>query len=51
MHAEGWDRRYATRELIWTAEPNRCLVDAAGLTPGRALDLAVDALVGAERAR
>lgn len=41
MDAEDWDRRYATSELIWTAEPNRFLVaEIAGLAPGRALDLA-----------
>lgn len=40
MDAAGWDRRYSTTELIWTAEPNRFLVDeATGLQPGRALDL------------
>lgn len=36
-----WDRRYAGRELIWTSEANRFLVqEAAGIAPGRALDLA-----------
>jgi SAM-dependent methyltransferase len=41
MDAEGWDRRYAGAELIWTAEPNRFLAaEAADLPPGRALDLA-----------
>jgi SAM-dependent methyltransferase len=36
-----WNRRYAGRELLWTAAPNRFLVaEAAGLTAGRALDLA-----------
>ena len=40
MDAEGWNRRYATSELIWTAEPNRFLVEQVGeLPPGRALDL------------
>ena len=40
MDAAGWDRRYSTTELIWTAEPNRFLVEeAAGLQSGRALDL------------
>lgn len=40
MEAADWDRRYATAELIWTAEPNRFLVEeAADLAPGRALDL------------
>jgi SAM-dependent methyltransferase len=38
---EEWNRRYAGRELLWTAQPNRFLVaEAADLTPGRALDLA-----------
>src|SRR5690606_6006021 len=33
--------RYATSELIWTADPNRFLVDEVrGLAPGRALDVA-----------
>ena len=36
-----WDLRYAGSELIWTAEPNRFLVEeVGGLPPGRALDLA-----------
>lgn len=36
-----WNRRYAGSELLWTARPNRVLVaETAGLTPGRALDLA-----------
>lgn len=40
MLPAGWDRRYSTTELIWTAEPNRFLVEeAAGIQPGRALDL------------
>jgi SAM-dependent methyltransferase len=39
--SEAWDRRYAGSELVWTAQPNRFLVaEAAGLTPGRALDIA-----------
>ena len=41
MDADGWNRRYATSELIWTAEPNRLLVEQVdGLQPGRALDVA-----------
>jgi len=41
MDREDWNRRYAGRELVWTGEPNRFLVaETAGLTPGRALDLA-----------
>ena len=36
-----WDARYARKELVWTAEPNRRFAaEAAGLSPGRALDLA-----------
>ena len=41
MDSRGWDRRYGGSELIWTAEPNRFLAaEVAGLSPGRALDLA-----------
>lgn len=41
MHSRVWDERYAGTELVWTSEPNRFLVErAAGLAPGRALDLA-----------
>lgn len=40
MDREGWNRRYETAELVWTAEPNRFLVaETASLTPGSALDL------------
>ncbi|GAA2502618.1 hypothetical protein GCM10010406_43930 [Streptomyces thermolineatus] len=36
-----WDERYASRELVWGAEPNRWVVrEAEDLEPGRALDLA-----------
>jgi SAM-dependent methyltransferase len=36
-----WNRRYAGRELLWTASPNRFLVaETEELAPGRALDLA-----------
>jgi SAM-dependent methyltransferase len=36
-----WDERYAGRELLWTAEPNRFVVqEASTLMPGRALDVA-----------
>ena len=36
-----WNRRYASAELVWTAQPNRFLVaEIAGLAPGHALDLA-----------
>jgi SAM-dependent methyltransferase len=35
-----WDRRYETSELVWTASPNRFVVEElTGLEPGRALDL------------
>jgi SAM-dependent methyltransferase len=35
-----WDERYASTELLWSAEPNRFVVEElAGLPPGRALDL------------
>jgi SAM-dependent methyltransferase len=38
---EDWNARYAARELLWTAEPNRLFVaEVEGLVPGRALDLA-----------
>jgi SAM-dependent methyltransferase len=38
---DNWNRRYAAKEFIWTVEANRFLVaEAAGLSPGRALDLA-----------
>ncbi len=41
MNRAEWNRRYAGTELLWTAEPNRFLVEeTAGLAPGRALDLA-----------
>jgi len=41
MDRAAWDARYAERELLWTAEPNRFLVSVAGhLEPGIALDLA-----------
>jgi SAM-dependent methyltransferase len=41
VDAATWDERYAGRELVWSAGPNRFLVERAGdLAPGRALDLA-----------
>jgi SAM-dependent methyltransferase len=41
MDSADWDRRYAGRELLWSSEPNRFLVQQAeSLTPARALDLA-----------
>ena len=40
MDSEDWNRRYATAELVWTAEPNRFLVaEVDGLPGGAALDL------------
>jgi SAM-dependent methyltransferase len=36
-----WNERYAGRELVWTAEPNRLFAaEVADLPAGRALDLA-----------
>jgi ubiquinone/menaquinone biosynthesis C-methylase UbiE len=41
MDAEAWDERYAATELIWSPGPNQFVeAECAGLTPGRALDLA-----------
>jgi SAM-dependent methyltransferase len=41
VRREYWDRKYEEQELLWSATPNRFLVaEAAGLAPGRALDLA-----------
>lgn len=41
MNRDDWDARYGASALVWTAEPNRFLVEeAADLAPGRALDLA-----------
>ena len=38
---EDWDARYAQKELLWTARPNRLFADeVGGLEPGRALDVA-----------
>ena len=38
---EDWDARYAQKELVWTAQPNRLFAaEVAALEPGRALDLA-----------
>jgi SAM-dependent methyltransferase len=35
-----WDARYASREQVWSGEPNRQLVaEAASLPPARALDI------------
>jgi 2-polyprenyl-3-methyl-5-hydroxy-6-metoxy-1,4-benzoquinol methylase len=39
VDARGWDERYAGRELIWSAEPNRFVVEqVTDLPAGRALD-------------
>lgn len=41
MDAAAWDHRYASAELVWTAEPNRFVAaELSDLPPGRALDLA-----------
>src|SRR5215217_7896374 len=41
MTPDDWDRRYAEPRLVWSAEPNRFVVEeVADLPPGRALDLA-----------
>ncbi len=38
--AEFWDERYASAERVWSGRPNQRLVEqAAGLTPGRALEV------------
>ena len=38
---EDWNSRYAQKELLWTAEPNRRFAaEVGGLEPGRALDVA-----------
>lgn len=38
---EDWNARYAQKELLWTAEPNRRFAaEVEGLAPGRALDVA-----------
>lgn len=40
MTSREWDERYGDRELLWSAQPNRFLVEeVTGLVPGRALDL------------
>ncbi len=40
MDRQQWNERYASTELVWTAEANRFVVEElAGLPPGRALDL------------
>ncbi|PWU45728.1 class I SAM-dependent methyltransferase [Micromonospora globispora] len=42
MDSRAWDERYASApELVWTAEPNRFVVEeVSNLSPGRAIDLA-----------
>ena len=41
MDAKQWDERYATKELVWGAEPNQFVkAQCEGLTPGMAIDLA-----------
>ena len=40
MESQEWDDRYAGRELVWTAQPNRFVVaELQDLAPGRALDV------------
>lgn len=41
MDAQAWNERYRQKDLVWTADPNRFVVEAVGdLEPGTALDLA-----------
>ncbi|MDZ7676192.1 MAG: class I SAM-dependent methyltransferase [Acidimicrobiales bacterium] len=41
MDADAWDDRYRATELVWSASPNQFVADrVAGITPGRALDVA-----------
>ncbi len=41
MDASGWDERYSGKDLAWSRDPNRWVVqEMAGNAPGRALDLA-----------
>lgn len=41
MESVDWDRRYATKDLLWSAGPNRWVEEVGlELPPGRALDLA-----------
>jgi len=38
---EDWNARYAQKELLWTARPNRLFAaEVEGIEPGRALDVA-----------
>jgi SAM-dependent methyltransferase len=41
LDAEGWDRRYAAKDCVFSVEPTPVVTElVAPLTPGRALDLA-----------
>lgn len=41
MDSGAWDQRYADDDLVWSAGPNRFVVEQVdGLAPGRTLDLA-----------
>lgn len=41
MNSSTWDQRYAGTDLVWSATPNQWVEQvAAGLAPGRVLDLA-----------
>ena len=41
MDAPEWDARYAATPMVWSAGPNALFAElAAGLPPGRALDVA-----------
>lgn len=41
MDAVAWDERYAGAELVWSAEPNRFVVEVLGdRPPGRVVDVA-----------
>jgi SAM-dependent methyltransferase len=41
MDASDWDTRYAASELVWSRGPNAVVAaECAGLSPGRAVDLA-----------
>lgn len=41
MNRDDWNRRYHEKELLWTAQPNRFLVEIVSpLSPGSAYDLA-----------
>jgi SAM-dependent methyltransferase len=40
VDSQEWDQRYAGAELVWTAQPNRFVVEELqALPPGRALDV------------